>query len=186
MVAAVVIATTVLTACSSTEDQKGPKATLDPSQSTAPTGATPSQKPSASATGDAAKVQAAYEGYWDESIAAYAKGTITGTKLKKYAVAYAYSDVKTDLAELHSQGFIATGKPTFDPVYGNIDSSRKTPRSTFTDCVDITKWTLVKKATGKPVELPKERLTRYVSHVTAEKWYGHWVIVRATQEEKSC
>ncbi|UDL96818.1 hypothetical protein [Streptomyces longhuiensis] len=176
-----------LTGCTST-DNKGPEATLGPSDpATSPkASSTPSASPSPSATGEAAEVQRAYEGYWKATVAAYAKGAIEGTDIKKYAVAEALSDTKSDVVGLKQQGYVARGKPSLSPKYGGVDDSRKTPRSTFTDCVDITKWTLVKKSNGEEVQLPKERLTRYVSNVIAEKWYGHWVIVRATQEEKKC
>ncbi|MFF1400694.1 hypothetical protein ACFVZD_44055 [Streptomyces sp. NPDC058287] len=176
-----------LTGCSNT-DSKGPEATLGPSDpsTSAKTSSAPSPSPSSSATGEAAEVQRAYEGYWKATIAAYAKGTIDGTDIKKYAVAEALIDIKNDLAALKKQGYVATGKPSVSPKYGDVDDSRKVPRSTFTDCLDITKWKLVKKSNGEEVQLPKERLTRYKSSVIAEKWYGHWVIVRATQEEQKC
>ncbi|MFE4720415.1 hypothetical protein ACFRLW_29130 [Streptomyces sp. NPDC056728] len=176
-----------LTGCTSSS-RKGPETTRGPSDAKAsPSGSTASSPaPSPSATGEAAKVQSAYEAYWKANIAAYAKGTIEGTGIKKYAVAEALSDTTTDLAALKQQGYVATGKPSLSPKYSDVDDKRKTPRSTFTDCVDITKWTLVKKSNGEKVQLPSRRLTRYVSNVIAEKWYGHWVIVRATQEERSC
>jgi hypothetical protein len=176
-----------LTGCTSSSN-KGPEATLGPSDAKAssPASSSSSPAPSPSATGEAAEVQSAYEGFWKANIAAYAKGSIEGTDIKKFAVAEALSDTTTDLEGLKQQGYVATGKPSLSPKYGDVDDSRKTPRSTFTDCVDITKWTLVKKSNGEKVQLPKERLTRYVSKVIAEKWYGRWVIVRATQEERTC
>ncbi|MFE2991472.1 hypothetical protein ACWFRM_42215 [Streptomyces sp. NPDC055144] len=101
-------------------------------------------------------------------------------------MAEALLDTKNDLAALKQQGYVATGKPSLSPKYGAVDDSRKVPRSKFTDCVDITRWKLVKKSNGKEVQLPKERLLRHTSKVIAEKWDGHWVIVRATQEEQKC
>lgn len=131
-------------------------------------------------------MQLAYEGYWGEKLDAYAKASLEGTQFKKYAVAQAYSSAKNELSVLAREGYVAKGKPEISPQIDKVDTTKKTPRATFSDCVDISKWRLVSKSTGKEAKLPSGRLERYVSNVVAEKWYGKWVIVQVKNEDQGC
>ncbi|MEU9918945.1 hypothetical protein [Streptomyces sp. NPDC051001] len=141
--------------------------------------------PSPSADPGAA-VETAYRNYWDAVVNAYGKGSVQGTDLKKYAVAEAYLQVKTDVKALKTKGIVATGKPVLAPKVDSVDANRQTPRASLTDCTDISQWTLVKKSTGKAVALPEGRRTKYVTKVEAEKWYGSWVIIKVTPEDQPC
>jgi hypothetical protein len=60
------------------------------------------------------------------------------------------------------------------------------PQGSLIDCTDVSKWKLVKASTGQAVALPKGRRTKYITKVVAEKWYGQWVIVRATPVDQAC
>ncbi|MGW0969872.1 hypothetical protein [Streptomyces sp. NPDC002516] len=133
-----------------------------------------------------APIETVYRKYWDEKIAAYAKASIEGTDLKKYAVAEAYSTAETEVNGLKAKGLIATGKPLLAPKVTSVDTERQVPRGSLVDCTDVSKWKLVKRVSGEEVSLPKGRLTKYVTKVVAEEWYGHWVIVRVTPEAKAC
>ncbi|MET8210337.1 hypothetical protein ABZT51_30730 [Streptomyces sp. NPDC005373] len=185
--AVTVLAATALTACSThddgSKDGKSPSPAAHSANSSSPSA---TASPSPSESGPKGEVEAAYRHYWDEMVDAYAQASTKGTDFKKYAVAQAYATADAELKILAKKGYVSTGRPSIDPRITKVDTSRKTARSTFTDCVDITKWNLVKKSTGSAVKLPGDRLTRYISKVTAEKWYGHWVIVKVEQEARSC
>jgi len=111
---------------------------------------------------------------------------VDGTELNKYAVGTALASAEQDLKAMKSKGQIAKGKVTLSPKIQTMDLGRKVPSATMRDCVDITRWKLVDASTGKEIELPKERLTRYVSIVKAEKWGARWVILSASLENTKC
>ncbi|GGJ60669.1 hypothetical protein [Streptomyces brasiliensis] len=140
----------------------------------------------ASSADPGAPLEAAYRKYWDEKVKAYGKASIEGTDLKKYAVAEAYTQAETEVKALKAKGLVATGKPVLAPTVTSVDTARKTPQGSLTDCTDISRWELVKQSSGQAVTLPKGRLTKYVTKVAAEKWYGHWVIVKVTPEDQAC
>ncbi|MET8956076.1 hypothetical protein ACWEO4_39990 [Streptomyces sp. NPDC004393] len=127
-----------------------------------------------------------YRKYWDEKVKAYAKASVLGTDLKKYAVAEAYLQAEAEVKALKAKGLVATGKPVLAPKVDSVDTKRKVPLGSLTDCTDVSRWTLVKKSNGQEVSLPQDRLTKYVTKVVAEKWYGSWVIVRVTPEKQTC
>ncbi|MFH8698942.1 hypothetical protein [Streptomyces chartreusis] len=169
-----------LAACSNNPsgDDAAPKASPSASES-------PIASPSPSAD-PGAPIAAAYQKYWDEKVAAYAQASVQGTELKKYAVAAAYSQAATEVKSLKSKGLVATGKPVIAPKVTSVDTDRQVPQGSLTDCVDVGAWKLVRESSGREVTLPAERLTKYVTKVVAEKWYGRWVIVRVTPEAKPC
>ncbi|MEV6400906.1 hypothetical protein AB0M39_40045 [Streptomyces sp. NPDC051907] len=129
---------------------------------------------------------AAYSSYWHEKSTAYARASIKGSRLKAYAVGEALAAAERELAALSQQGYVATGRPQTAPRVGTVKSSGTVPSATISDCVDVSAWKLVDRESQRPIALPKERLTRYASTVTAERWEGRWVILKATQENRTC
>lgn len=152
----------------------------------AATPSTPTDTSASRSAGSGAPLEAAYRKYWDEKVKAYAKASVQGTDLKKYAVAEAYLQAEAEVKSLKAKGFVATGKPVLDPKVDSVDTKRKVPQGSLTDCTDVSQWTLVEKSTGQEVSLPKGRLTKYVTKVVAEKWYGSWVIIKVTPEDQPC
>lgn len=152
--------------------------------------ATPSASPSSTADPEeeaaSRAILADYRRYWDEKEQAYAHASLDGTELNKYAVGTAFATTKQDLKALKSSGQIAQGKVRLSPEIRTMDLTRKVPSATVRDCVDITGWKLVNASTRKEIELPKERLTRYVSIVKAEKWGDRWVVLSTTREANKC
>ncbi|MDF3141059.1 MULTISPECIES: hypothetical protein [unclassified Streptomyces] len=171
-----------LTACGGEKDDeaKGPTPQNSSSASRSQTPAT-DPKEAASRT-----LLADYRSYWDEKEKAYAKASPDGTKLDKYAVGTALASAKQDLKAMKSAGQIAQGKVTLSPKVRAMDLDRKVASATVRDCVDVSSWKLVDADTRKEIELPKERLTRYVSIVKAEKWGDRWVVLSATPENSKC
>ncbi|MET8288341.1 hypothetical protein ABZV80_24230 [Streptomyces sp. NPDC005132] len=147
--------------------------------------ATSSPAPSPRTSDEKAAVLAAYRESWDASIVAYAKASSAGTELRKTTTARALLDIESDLTELRNAGQITTGKPAIHPADPEVTVG-KFPKATLTDCVDITAWTLVDKASKKKVPLPSERLLRYVSTATLEKWGTTWMVTKVTAHEKAC
>ncbi|MFD4588284.1 hypothetical protein [Streptomyces sp. NPDC058434] len=173
-----------LTGCSNNDapDQSGkPAASSSPTSSSSP-----SPSPSQTTDPNAQAVLAAYNHYWDAKAAAYAKASVAGTDLEKYAVGEARTATEYEVKSLAKKGFITTGQPSRSPAVTKVDLSKKVPSATVRDCVDVSSWKLVDSKTGSPVQLPKERRTKYISAVTAEKWNGQWVILRAKQEDQGC
>nr|WP_107905382.1 hypothetical protein [Streptomyces chartreusis] len=173
----------LLTACNdnSSGNDSAPKESPRTSAPTQSATATAPESPDPEAP-----IAAAYQKYWEEKIEAYAQASVQGTELKKYAVAAAYSQAATEVKALKSKGLVATGRPVLAPKVTSVDTDRKVPQGQLTDCTDVAPWKLVRKSTGTEVTLPAERLTKYVTKVVAEKWYGRWVIVRVTPEAKPC
>ncbi|MFG2691606.1 hypothetical protein ACGFWG_36525 [Streptomyces sp. NPDC048405] len=128
----------------------------------------------------------AYSKMWDEQVKAYRKADPTGTDLDEYAAALALSSTKRDLKDLRSKGIVATGAPTHEVDVTQIDVAAKVPKAELTDCLDTTKWTLIYSKSGKPVEMPEKRLTRYVNRIEAEKWGKQWKILDVTPEQQAC
>ncbi|WP_327714026.1 hypothetical protein OG381_00280 [Streptomyces sp. NBC_00490] len=160
----------------------------DASESKAPSAApsTPTAASGSPSADPGAAVEALYRKYWDEKVKAYGKASVQGTDLKKYAVAEAYLQDETEVKALKAKGLVATGKPVLAPEVDSVDMKRKTPHASLTDCTDVSQWTLVKKSSGQAVTLPQGRLTKYITKVEAEKWYGNWVIVKITPQDQTC
>ncbi|MFF4829427.1 hypothetical protein ACFY20_42300 [Streptomyces sp. NPDC001312] len=152
----------------------------------APAPSTPVATSAPASADPGAPIEAAYRHYWAAKVAANAKARVQGTQLKKYAVADAYAAAEAEVNWLNAKGFVTTGQPTLSPRVTSVDLQREMPRGSVTDCTDVSQWKVVKASTGQEVTLPKGRRTKYVTKAVAEKWYGHWVIVRVTPENQAC
>lgn len=172
-----------LSGCSdrSPQDNAAGTDSLSPAapSASAETSASPSAAPGA-------PLLEAYQKYWDEKVKAYGQASVQGTDLKKYAVAEAFAQAEAEVKTLKAKGLVATGKPVLAPTVTSVDTERKTPQGSLTDCIDISQWKLVEESNGQAVTLPEGRLTKYVTKVVAEKWYGRWVIVKVTPRGQKC
>ncbi|WP_327591500.1 hypothetical protein [Streptomyces chartreusis] len=175
----------ILTGCSN--DSKTPAAT--PTTRSAPSSASSSPTPSPSTDPQAAEKAAALDAYsrfWAEQVKAYAKGDTKGTDFRRYAGAKALVSTETDLTDLRSKGIVTTGAPAHDAKVDTLDSARKVPSAQLTDCLDSTDWKFVYRKSGKPVAMPENRLIRYETKATAEKWGKQWRIVEVTPQQDAC
>ncbi len=180
--ASIALAATALTACSSSDSDSKPSAQTSPPVSS-PTASTASADPEAA---EKKAVLQAYSKMWDEQVKAYRKADATGTNLDEYAAALALSSTKRDLKDLRSKGIVATGAPTHEVDVTQIDVAAKVPKAELTDCLDTAEWTLVYSKSGKPVEMPEKRLTRYLNKIEAEKWGEQWKILDVSPEQQAC
>jgi hypothetical protein len=144
---------------------------------------TASKDPDSAAKGEALAV---YQRAWEEKVKAYAKASSKGTELQRYTSLYALRDIEQSLTSMRSANQVTRGEPALKPKVTALDSQKKIPEATVTDCVDISKWTLVDKASKKEVALPKERLLRYVSVANLEKWGNKWVVTKLTAQDRRC
>ncbi|MHB9848985.1 hypothetical protein ACSYGO_07020 [Streptomyces krungchingensis] len=123
---------------------------------------------------------------WDEQVKAYAKGGAEGTDLSKYAAALALSGTEDDLKDLRTKGIVTTGAPTHKTEVDTLEMDKKVPHAKLTDCMDSTDWKFVYRKSGKPVQMPKDRLVRYVTKVEAERWGKQWKIVDVVPQQRAC
>ncbi|MFI7008860.1 hypothetical protein [Streptomyces sp. NPDC050145] len=188
-VAATALAMAVLSACSGGDDKKGPEATLEPTRSDKPVNES-SSTPSPSETDpNAAEKQAVLDTYdrlWDEQVKAYGQGSIKGTQMRKYTAGYALADTETDLETLQKKGIVAKGSPTHDVSVTGLKPDKKVPWASLTDCLDTSDWKYVYEKTGKPVDMPENRVSKYLTKVQAEKWGKTWKIVQLETSGTSC
>ncbi|WP_406349374.1 hypothetical protein OHA44_37595 [Streptomyces sp. NBC_00144] len=130
---------------------------------------------------------AAYKGFWREQVKAYAKADIKGTSLKKYATLDALSRVEIDVERMKGAGTVSRGEPTHDAKVTALGLDKKIPDADLTDCLDISKWQTVKRASGEVVPFPKSQPARYITSVSAEKWGKQWLITKVTPNgDRSC
>lgn len=168
-------AASLLTACSEGAPAK-PTATSSPSQS-------PTADPQAAAK---AEVLAVYRSYWDAQIKAYAKASPVDTGLDKYAFDKALGKTESELVALRIGGNVLKGEPKISPDVTAVSLDESPKKATIIDCVDVTNWKMFKEKTGEEVKLPKERLTRFVTTVSARTVGDKWMIVETQQQERTC
>lgn len=111
---------------------------------------------------------------------------IEGTDIKKYATGAALATVQSETKAMQKAGQVTTGKPGSTPEVTAINLGHKVPNATITDCMDVSQWKLVDQKTKNVVELPKERLTKYVDIISVEKWGKQWVVLKETPQERKC
>ncbi|MFE1854918.1 hypothetical protein [Streptomyces sp. NPDC059489] len=155
--------------------------------SSKPSGAPPATSPSStsSVTAEDAAVLVAYTRSWDAKTEAYQQASSTGTDVRKYTTFKALADIERNLSAMKEAGQVTTGNPVIHPKVVRVTDA-KIPKATVTDCVDTAHWTLVNKATKKPVPLPTERLIKYVSTATLEKWGTKWMVTEWTAQDQTC
>ncbi|MFD7407733.1 hypothetical protein ACFV7R_34895 [Streptomyces sp. NPDC059866] len=148
---------------------------------------TADSSPSASSTADTedAAVIAAYTSSWDAQTEAYKKASSAGTDLKKNTTFQALADIENDLSAMRKAGQVTTGKPVINPKVVKM-SDAEVPKATVRDCIDTTNWTLIDKTSKKEVPLPSERLTKYASTATLEKWGTKWMVTKLTAQDQTC
>ncbi|TGB15510.1 hypothetical protein [Streptomyces sp. MZ04] len=168
-----------LAGCSSDGDAKDKSSpTVAPSKTTDPK-ATAEQKAQKAVT-------AAYRGYWDAQIKAYAKADPKGSGLDKYAFDRAYSKTFAELATMKGAGNVLKGQPRISPEEPEVNLDKSPQEATLKDCVDVSGWKLQKEKSGKEVPLPKKRLTRFVTKVSARTVGDKWMIINVDQTDLKC
>ncbi|WP_307710869.1 hypothetical protein [Streptomyces sp. V1I6] len=177
-------ALTAVSACGDSETSDKPSATPTAS---APT--TQAPKPTPTNTADQTKTQLIqlYEDYWAQMERAYATGSTKGTDLDQYAAGLALAKAKKDVASVHNAGQMITGNVKVgDSVVTALDLGRKVPNASLSSCLDISDWVVRERDTKAKVDLPAERLTKYVTRTTLERWPEGWRVVKTEPLEQAC
>ncbi|WP_438307071.1 hypothetical protein ACSHXN_47320 (plasmid) [Streptomyces sp. HUAS TT11] len=144
-----------------------------------------STSPSSTVTAQDAAVLVAYTRSWDAKTEAYQRASSAGTDVRKYTTFKALADIERNLSAMKKAGQVTTGKPVIHPKVVKVTDA-KIPKATVADCVDTTHWMLIDKAKKKPVPLPTERLIKYVSTATLEKWGTKWMVTEWTAQDQAC
>ncbi|MFJ4649286.1 hypothetical protein ACIP6Q_38095 [Streptomyces bobili] len=157
----------------------------DTSSKPSPTSTAVSPSPSSTVGSDEAAVLAAYTSSWDAKAEAYKKASSAGTDVKRYTTFKALADIERNLAAMKEAGQVTTGKPVIHPTVVKVTDA-EIPKATVADCVDTTNWTLIDEDTKKKVPLPSERLIKYVSTATLERWGTKWMVTELTAQDQAC
>ncbi|MEV8037856.1 hypothetical protein [Streptomyces sp. NPDC086182] len=178
-------AVVALSACSSSSGDDNAKSTPSTTSAAAETQtSTPKSKSPDETAGD--ELLAAYNGYLDEIIKSYSQADVGGTHVKRFATGAALVTVQSQTKAMAEAGQVTTGRPASTPKVTMIDLKRQVPRATITDCMDVSQWKVVDRTTKKEVELPKERLTKYIDVISLEKWGRQWIVLKETPQERKC
>ncbi|THA49423.1 hypothetical protein [Streptomyces sp. A1136] len=175
-VTAVTATVAVLTAGCTSDAKEDKASTPRPGLSTSPSASTDPQ------AAEKSKALAAYSGFWTESVKAYETGTEKDTKLVNFAAKTALNDALTDLANMRKAGTVTKGSPGHRPEVTAVNMAGEHPGITITDCLDLSTWQTVDRATGKVQPYPPEQPLRYVAVAETELWAGQWMVVKMTPD----
>ncbi|UUU37549.1 hypothetical protein [Streptomyces sp. NBC_00162] len=180
LLAAVALAAT--TAALATGCSKEPKASPAPSSSSA--SPSPTADPQAA---EKAAVLAAYNGFWSESVKAYAAGSDKDTQLVKFAANKALDEALTDITNLDKAGLAMQGAPGHRAETTSLTMTGERPRATVTDCLDLSTWRTVNRSTGKEEPYPSGQPLHYLAVAEVEQWSGQWMVVTMTPNgDRTC
>ncbi|MGW9452450.1 hypothetical protein [Streptomyces sp. NPDC055632] len=128
-----------------------------------------------------------YLSLWQEAEKRYADKTGKAGDLKKYATAVALAQLEADTKQMREKDLVILGEVTVgNPTVTSADIDRKVPKAVISSCLDVSRWTVTSISTGKPAELPKNRLLRYVIKATVEKWPQGWRVILDEPQGKKC
>ncbi|MFJ2191655.1 hypothetical protein ACIOJE_27600 [Kitasatospora sp. NPDC087861] len=174
----------LLTACSSGPDTAAapPPATASPAPTTTSAAASPTIDPAADAK---SQVLAAYTGMWAEQVKAFAKGSTDGTDLERFTTDKALGDVRISVVKFGGLGIVFTGAPAHTPQVETIDIAATPRTATVRDCLDVTAWKPVDKASGQEKKVTNR--LRYVIVYSARTVGTDWKMTDVTRhQDQAC
>jgi hypothetical protein len=175
-------AAVALTACGSSDDGDKGKESPEPATSS------PTSTLSAQEARTRKDVIAAYRGMTDEQVKAYAKGSLSGSKITDFATGKALRNVKDAVFVNMQNGIVSKGEPKViaseNDVELNLDSAPK--KATLRVCFDQDTWTPVDKKTGKSVA-PPNQVKRYTINANLENQGDRWRVTdEKADKERTC
>ncbi|MEU6621958.1 hypothetical protein ABZ926_14455 [Streptomyces litmocidini] len=178
-------ATAVLAVGCTSNEPASPKPPTTPAATTVTP--EPSEKPADPAETAKKEAIVTYLSHWKEVEKRYADKTGKAGDLKRYAAAAALAQVEQDSKNMREKKVLLLGAVTVgNPVAVSADINRKIPNVIISSCLDISRWRALDADTQKPIDLPKERLLRYVIKTTVEKWPEGWRVIRDEPQDKKC
>jgi len=157
-------------------------------QSPAPSSTAPTKTVSADEAQARKAVIAAYQGMTDEQVKAYAKSSLAGSNIIKYATGKALRDVKNAVFVNMQNGIVVHGEPevTADEDDVTLDTASKPQRASLQVCFDMNTWEPIDKKTGKSVA-PPEQVKRYTITVQLQEQGSRWLVTEEkADKEKKC
>ncbi len=152
----------------------GDKADSSPTPSSA-------KKPTKTMSADEAQarkaVVAAYQSMNAEQVKAYAKASLTGTQIAKYATGKELRDVKDAVFVNMQNDIIFKGEPKItasaDDVVLHLDKIPK--QATLRLCFDLNTWEPIYEKTGKSAAAPNQ-VKRYPITADLQQQAGQWQV----------
>jgi hypothetical protein len=146
--------------------------------------AAPTAPPSQSAEQQAqTKALAAYNGFRQTLVTAFATADYNNADLATYAVDPALAQAKYDLYQLRQAGLVVTGLPTWHATVSSVDLGAHLVK--IVDCFDDTNWHTINKATGQVVDAPGQA-HRYVINAEVKLApNGHWLVSQTTADRRT-
>ncbi|MBL1109402.1 hypothetical protein JK361_33300 [Streptomyces sp. 5-8] len=181
--ASALVALAAITMAGGCSSDDGLKAAPSPTRSSA--------KPTTTESSDEAQarmaVVAAYQNLNSEQIKAYAKASLAGTQVAKYATGKELRDVKDAVFVNMQNGIVFRGEPKITArgidVVLHLDKSPK--QATLRLCFDLNTWEPFYKKTGKSAAAPNQ-VKRYPITANLQQQTEQWQVTdeRADKESK--
>ncbi|MCC0100687.1 hypothetical protein K7B10_39235 [Streptomyces flavotricini] len=134
-----------------------------------------------------ARLLAAYDGFWAESVKAYEAGSENGTKLVNFASGDALNQTLTDIENMQRAGTAMKGAPGHRAEVSALSMSGDRPSATISDCFDLTTWKIVDRASGQVKPFPTEQPMHYITEFNAEIQGGQWMLTKfARHGDRTC
>ncbi|KUM97374.1 hypothetical protein AQI95_41900 [Streptomyces yokosukanensis] len=124
----------------------------------------------------------------NERVKAYAKASLDGSNITKYATGDALWEVKNAVFINMRNDIVVKGEPkvtaTEDDASVDLDSTP--PRATLRVCFDNNTWDPVDKKNGKSVA-PPNQVKRYTINANLQKQGAQWLVTEAkADKERTC
>lgn len=140
---------------------------------------TPTPTPDSTALATAGAM-AAYRGFRHAQVAAEAVANAHSPDLAKYAGDAALAQERANLLQLAHAGIVVKGAPVLSPKVTNV-ALGAARAVTITDCLDVSDWQPVYKATGKSAAAPGQP-TRVLATAVARPYGDGWLIQQLTTD----
>jgi len=155
-------------------------------KSPSPTTASPTNTVSAAEAQARKDVIAAYQGMNNEQVKAYAKSSLAGSNITKYATGAALRDTKDTVFVNMQNGIIVKGEPKVTVTEDDVAIDATGTRATLTVCFDLNTWESVDKKTGKSVT-PPNQVKRYTTVAHLQEQGSRWLVIdEKADKAKTC
>ncbi|MFJ9544328.1 hypothetical protein ACIRPX_44990 [Streptomyces sp. NPDC101225] len=180
----VLVAIAAITLASGCSSGDGDKVDPSPTPSTA--------KPTKTVSPDEARARkaiiAAYQGMTDERVKAYAKSSLAGSKITRYATGKALRDVKDAVFVNMRNGIVFKGHPKVTTREDDValETANKPFRASLLVCFDTNTWDPISTKTGKSVAVPNQ-VKRYTITADLQRVGSQWLVTKQDANlEKTC
>lgn len=178
------LALAAITAAAGCSSSNGNKTDTSPTPSIAP----PTRTISAEEAQARKDVIAAYQGMTNERVKAYAKSSLAGSKITRYATGKALRDVKNTVFVNMRNGIVFKGEPKVTAHEDDValKTANEPSRASLLVCFDTNTWDPINKKTGKSVAMPNQ-VKRYTITADLQRVGSQWLVTEQDANlEKTC